>query len=160
MHSANIEYIAVGGKRYALDLFNPLDGLAYGNRALAVLGPAIGGMVGSVDIFAFASVDQAQTALDEAAMGVQGMLASALASCGQVNSTDVTMLMNEALRRCYTPQNESLADESVFNRWFREHPEDMYILAAHAMFRLVKDFFPKPPATGKSVLKPEKAKRA
>ena len=59
----------------------------------------------------------------------------------------VSLLVEEAHRRCYTPQNEALRDEVVFNRWFMEHPDQLYGAGLLAVWHLVKDFFPKTLAT-------------
>ena len=38
-------------------------------------------------------------------------------------------------------------DEVVFNRWFMEHPDQLYGAGLLAVWHLVKDFFPKTLAT-------------
>jgi len=65
---------------------------------------------------------------------------------------DFTALLKRALDQCFTPQNESLSDIVVFNRYFQEHPGDMFELGARAIIGLVKDFLPSHLATSASVM--------
>lgn len=123
MREMNLDYISIGAHRYALEKLNPMDAITWGNRVLAVVGPTLGGLV------------DACSDKGNFAKSFQGIFAS-------YNSTEASNLMLEALRQCYTPQNESLADDAVFNKWFKEHPGDLYHLGVMAVYELVKDFFP------------------
>lgn len=160
MRDANIDFISVGGKRYALDLLNPLDGIAWGNRALSLFGPALGKIVNAVDFASLQDIDLVKMGLMEVGGRLQNLLSITLTSCGEMKSSEVTAIMTEAIQRCYTPQNEALADMAVFNRWFREHPGDLYPLGVSALMRLVKDFFPSLPATARGALLKKTAEKA
>lgn len=37
----NLDYIEIDDRRYAIDLFNPIDAISWGSRALAVFGSAL-----------------------------------------------------------------------------------------------------------------------
>ena len=142
MIHANVAFIPLGGNRYAVELLNPIDAISWGNRALALFGPSLGKIVGSIDFDKIQSIDLITMGLAEVAGKLQGLVSMAFASCGELKSDAVTALMTEAIQRCYTPQNEALSDMAVFNRWFREHPGDLYPLGVMALVHLVKDFFP------------------
>jgi hypothetical protein len=142
MNHANIAFVSVGGKRYAVDLLNPIDAISWGNRALALFGPALGKLFGSIEFDKLEGIDLEKMGLMEVAGRVQSLVSLALASCGEIKAGEVSDMMTGAVQRCYTPQNESLGDMAVFNSWFRENPGDLYPLGVMALVRLVKDFFP------------------
>jgi len=141
-NQANMTFVSVGGKKYAVDLLNPLEALAWGPRVVALLGPSIGKVLSSTDFEALKGIDLAKQGIMEAAGKLQNPLGALFACLGELKPEQVTALLNETLQHCYTPQNESLADQSVFNRWFKEYPGDMYPLGVMALVHLVKDFFP------------------
>lgn len=66
---------------------------------------------------------------------------------GTKDSTVLNGMLKDALARCYTPENEELKNQVVFNSWFRKHPEDMLTLGMQAAHRLAQDFLPKAPDT-------------
>ena len=152
MNSTNMTFIGIGSNLYAIDMLNPMDAISWGNRALALFGPALGKVVSSIDFEKLQGLDLAAMGMAETFEKLQSLIGSALASCGELKGAEATAIMTEALQRCYTPQNESLADETVFNRWFREHPGDLYPLGVMALVRLVKDFFPSQLVTAASAL--------
>lgn len=150
MKHLNIAPVIAGEHRYMLELLNPLEGIAWGNRALTLFGPALGKALAAVDFKALEGLDLTQDGLVEVGAKMQGMLISSFSSLGELDSEKVTAIMTEAIQRCYTPENESLVDQTVFNRWFREYPGDLYPLGVMALYHLVKDFFPKQLVTGAS----------
>lgn len=152
MNNTNMTFISIGSNRYAIDMLNPLDAISWGNRALALFGPALGKVVSSIDFEKLQGLDLSAMGLAEVGGKLQSFISATLASCGELKAGEATAMMTEALQRCYTPQNEPLADAAVFNRWFREHPGDLYPLGIMALVRLVKDFFPSQLATVASAL--------
>lgn len=135
MNATNMAFITVGGNRYPIDKLNPLDAIDFGSRVAAVVMPTLGGLVGAVDGL---NGDPANMKLDgkifrEAFIGYK--------------SEETAALMKDALAQCYTPQNEPLNNQAVFNAWFQEHPGDLFQLGAMAVYELVKDFFPSHAAT-------------
>ena len=56
-------------------------------------------------------------------------------------------LMQDAIARCWTPKNEKLSDLAAFNKWFQEHPGDLFQLGMKAAFEVARDFLPKPLVT-------------
>lgn len=152
MSNTNMTFIGIGSNRYAIDMLNPMDAISWGNRALALFGPALGKVVSSIDFEKLHGLDLSAMGLAEVGGKLQSLISSALASCGELKAGEATAMMTEALQRCYTPQNEPLADTTVFNGWFRQHPGDLYPLGAMALVRLVKDFFPSQLVTAASAL--------
>lgn len=152
MNSTNMTFIGIGSNRYAIDMLNPMDAIAWGNRALALFGPALGKVVSSIDFEKLQGLDLSAMGLAEVGGKMQSLISAALASCGELKAAEATAMMTDALQRCYTPQNEPLADAAVFNSWFRDHPGDLYPLGIMALVKLVKDFFPSQLATAVSAL--------
>lgn len=156
MRDANLSFLTVNGRRYAVDLLNPIDAITWGNRALSLFGPSIGKIVNSIDFDALSGIDMLKMGLAEVAGKLQSLLSIMLTSCGELKAAEVSAIMTEAIQRCYTPQNESLGDMAVFNRWFKEHPGDLYPLGAMALVYLVKDFFPSQLVTAASAFQTKK----
>ena len=119
MNVSGLGSFSLDGVIYRFEALNPLEAVRFGNRVFKVFGPAAG----------------------------EGMLAALAPALSEVDDDKVSLLIEEALRRCYTPQNEALRDEVVFNRWFMEHPDQLYGAGLLAVWHLVKDFFPKTLAT-------------
>lgn len=119
--------VEVGGSRYSVQKMNPMDALDFGVRVMTVVSPALGGIMEAVKEGGSAERD-----LPAFFSSLQSALSGGNAAA----------ILKEALRRCFTPQNEGLADDVVFDKWFREHPGDMFPLAARAVWELVKDFLP------------------
>lgn len=148
--NANISFVMLGKHKYAMDLLNPIEAIAWGNQALSLFGPSLGKIFESIDFKSMEDIDLDKQGLAGLANKLQAIIAKTLASCGELKSDEVSKMMNEAIKRCYTPQNEPLGDEAVFNRWFREHPGDLYPLGCMALVHLVKVFFPKQLVTSAS----------
>lgn len=120
MNTTGIAYITVGGNRYAIEKLAPLEAVTWGNRVFALIAPALG------DLF------------DDSVSRSAGFRAVFSA----YDSEAVSRLMTDALRHCYTPGNEPLSNEAVFNTWFRAHPGDLYELGLLAVWELARDFLP------------------
>lgn len=125
--------IKIGDNIYTCNMLNPMDALEFGMRAVAVVSPALNGIV-----------EASKTEGDP--LRVVTELAKVL------KDKEATPLLKEALAQCFTPTNKSLGDEVEFNRWFREHPGDLFHLGALALYHLVKDFFPSQLATMASAM--------
>ena len=115
--------IKIEDRVYSVMRFNPMDGMEFGTKLLSVIAPSMGGIV-----------EATKEGGDPGKVGAQ--LAYAL------KDPSLTPLLRQAFKQCFTPQNESLEDEAVFNKWFAQHPGDMFSLGAQAMWVLVKDFLP------------------
>ncbi len=133
MNHTGLGSFSLDGVIYRFEALNPLEAVRFGNRVFKVFGPALLSL-------AAAKKDGAETA-------GEGVLAALAPALSEVDDDKVSLLIEEALRRCYTPQNEALRDEVVFNRWFMEHPDQLYGAGLLAVWHLVKDFFPKTLAT-------------
>ncbi len=118
---------------YRFETLNPLEAVRFGNRVFKVFGPAL--------------LSLAAAKKDDGEAAGEGVLAALAPALSGFDDDKVSLLIEEALRRCYTPQNEALRDEVVFNRWFMEHPDQLYGAGLLAVWHLVKDFFPKTLAT-------------
>ena len=51
-----------------------------------------------------------------------------------------TRLLDDAIARCWTPENERLSDPEVYNRWFQKHPLDLLPLGMQACTEVASDF--------------------
>ena len=65
------------------------------------------------------------------------------------DSEEVSKMMLEAVKRCWTPENNKLSDEVEFRCWFTAHPEDLYQLGYAAVMEVCRDFLKLPGNTGK-----------
>lgn len=120
--------VKVGENNYTVELFNPMDGMAFGIDVSAALGPALSGVYEA-------------TREGGDASKVFEAFSTAL------RTGDFKGIFKRTFAQCYTPENARLSNEVEFNRWFRKYPGDMYELAVRATFELVKDFFPSQLAT-------------
>ena len=119
----NFTKIKIDDRIYCVRKLSPMEAIDYGLKVATVISPALSGLVEITR----ESGDQSK-ALD----GLSGALKGGEAGA----------ILKEALRQCFTPENENLADEVTFNRWFQKYPGDMFVLASRAVWDLVKDFLP------------------
>jgi len=131
---------SVGDTVYKYNSLNPAEAIYFGARVVQAFGPSLASL--GVGVVEEKSSNQSNEAI---LMAFQSALSS-------LNAKLVTELINEALAKCYTPKNESLADEATFNLWFTEHKDHLFAVGPLALFYLTKDFFPKMPATLKARL--------
>ena len=115
--------VKVGENVYPLQKMNPMEGMEYGMKVLAAVSPSFAGIYEAVK-----DGGEYEKVFFELSKTLQ--------------QSDFTPLLKTAYGQCFTPQNESLADEVIFNRWFRDNPGDMFHLGALAVWELAKDFFP------------------
>ncbi len=133
MNHTGLGSFSLDGVMYRFETLNPLEAVRFGNRGVKVFGPAL--------------LSLAAAKKDDGEAAGEGVLAALAPALSGFDDDKVSLLIEEALRRCYTPQNEALRDEVVFNRWFMEHPDQLYGAGLLAVWHLVKDFFPKTLAT-------------
>ncbi len=133
MNVSGLGSFSLDGVISRFEALNPLEAMRFGTRVFKVFGPAL--------------LSLASAKKDGGEMAGEGVLASLAPALSEMDEDKVSLLVEEALRRCYTPQNEALRDEVVFNRWFMEHPDQLYGAGLLAVWHLVKDFFPKTLAT-------------
>lgn len=117
-----------GHYTYSYEILMPLDALAFGARVFKLAGGGIAALI--------AAKNQG-TELDSGSLFQT--FAEALRS---IDEDKLSQLMTESIQRCYTPENQALSDALVFQRWFRDHPEELYPVGVLAIYNLVKDFFP------------------
>lgn len=125
---------AVGETVYKYDLLAPVEALRYGTQCAKVLGPALASVMDVVQQFGS----------DKATVGE--LVASAAPALAAIDEDKVATLMQTAFKRVYTPANECLGDEAVFNDWFQARPHEMFPVGLLAIYHLSKAFFPKLPA--------------
>ena len=116
--------LLINDRTYTIQPLNPMEAIAYGTKIAAVIAPALSSLTGGAGLKS----------------GAEKLLLSLGAA---LKDNDVSSLLKTAYDQCYTPQNESMADEVVFNKHFLAFPEDAYELGVRAAYLLVKDFFPK-----------------
>lgn len=120
--------VLIEDRVYNVQKFNPLEGMEFGTQILAIVSPALGGIM-----------EATKDGGDPAKVGTE--LARSL------KDPSLAPLLKRALGQCFTPENESLADEYVFNKYFAAVPQDLFVLGVQAVWVLVKDFFPSQLAT-------------
>lgn len=157
MRNDNLDFITVNGRRYAIDLLNPLDAITWGSRVMTLIGPVFSVVVDSSDLRKLVvglftgkkELGDGQD-LEETVETLAPALSSAFAACGKIETAALNKIFTQAIRQCYTPKNEPLSNMDVFNRHFREYPKDLFMLGVMASYRLVRDFFPSLSGTGRS----------
>ena len=112
--------IKIEDRVYPCQRFNPMDGMEYGAKIAGLIAP----------VFTSLSGDNTK----------DGIAALSTLSRDPL----LTPMLKQALGQCFTPQNESLGNEAVFNSWFQKHPGDMFELGIKAVWALVEDFLPSP----------------
>jgi hypothetical protein len=110
----------VNGRTYKFDLLPPMEAIDFGSRVLKAAGGALISVCG------------------EGPTDYKG-IAEALST---VEPAELSAIMKEALGRTYTPEQEPLRNEAVFNSWFNRNPQDLFTAGAMAVFEQVRDFFP------------------
>lgn len=121
--SERLVKITVDGRTYSVEKFNPLEGMEFGMNVLAIISPALGGIV-----------EMGKDGGDAAKVGAELTKA--------ISNPAFTPLLKKVFAQCFTPTNERLADELVFNKHFIAYPSDMFQLGLRATWVLVKDFLP------------------
>ena len=103
------------GNVYAVDIFPPYDAVLWHGRLRAVFGPGLAALLDpSLTVQSFTSHPPDGPAL--------------------------SILMQEAVSRCRTPEKEALSDSVIFDNWFRKHPGDLYELGLNACIEPIRDF--------------------
>lgn len=116
----------VGTTVYKFEMLPPLECMAFGSRVLKTAGGLITTLFAEGQALSADLVQRSLSTLDP---------------------VELSSLMREALSRCYTPSGLALADETNFNQWFNDHPEQMFQAGVQAVYHQVKDFFPNLPGT-------------
>ena len=151
MQHINLDYITIGDRRYAIELLNPLEAIELGFRAISQFGPFLGECISKGDMSELAAVIDGE--LDSASLHtLHNTLGPLLRAFNTLDSKTATDMFQEAIARCYTPGNDALRDDTIFNQWFQRFPRDMYLLGIKALHRLLRDFFMNPLATNASGL--------
>lgn len=107
----------VNDHEYKYRGLNPFDALDFGSRVAKLLAPALA-----------------------SGMNVGEALVNASKS---VDSKEIASLLKEALGYCYTPEKEALDNEATFNKWFNEHPDELFEAGIKAVYSLVNPFLPR-----------------
>jgi hypothetical protein len=118
----NIERIKMEDRVYSVQKLNPIEAILYGTKVASIIAPVLSSLSGDNG----GSADKLFTALGMA-----------------LKSPEIGEILRIAYNQCFTPSNESLKDEVVFNRQFMAFPGDAYELGVRAAYILVKDFFPR-----------------
>ena len=119
--------IKIEERVYSVQKFNPMDGMEYGVKLAAMVAPALGGLMAAEESKKKGDADYGKLGADFAR---------------SIKDPDLMPMFKKAFGQCWTPENESLGDEAVFNKWFQQHPGDMFELGGRAAFLLSRDFFP------------------
>lgn len=113
--------VKIGEHVYTIQPFNPIEGLEFGTKLVGVLSPALGG-----------AFELAKESGDMSRIGIE---------LGNAFKDPLLMpMLRQAYNQCFTPDNQSLADEVAFNQWFLKYPQDMFELGVRAAYALVKSF--------------------
>lgn len=131
--SSGIREFVVGEDTYKYVELTPIEALRFGPRVAKVLGPILHPLISSLD--------------KEGNVQVKHIMASIGSELEKIDEEEMLKLIMGALTHVFTPQNESLGNEAVFNSWFSVKKSDLFIVGFMAVFKLAQDFFPKVPDT-------------
>lgn len=134
MSGTGIGHFTVGEHTYKYTELAPVDALRFGAVVTKAIGPALA-VLG----------DAASSA--SGASNTKDILTAFGPALGLIDEEKLLELINTALQRVYTPQNECLGDEVVFNNWFQQHKTDLFQVGLLSLYHLTKDFFPRALAT-------------
>ena len=118
----------LNGKEYAVERLSITATLLFVPEVLEAIGPSIGGILD-----AFNDGVSKDEVFKNLFSGVQ--------------SAKLSAIMRKSLNQCITPENTYLKDANIFEKWFMEHPEDLFQLAGLATWELVHRFLPQALAT-------------
>ena len=124
--SDGISSFTVGADTYKYVELAPLEAMRFGIKVAKALGPAV------------AKIGEAASGKDVAS--VTASIGPALAT---VDEETLDELLKTAISRVYTPVNECLGNQAVFNSWFKDRKDSLFTVSFMALFHLSKDFFPK-----------------
>lgn len=125
MAIAEFTRIKIGDCVYICNRMNPLEAMEYGVKVLGLISPALSGVMEATK-----EGGEAEKVFSELSKSLK--------------DKDAIPLLRQAIGQCFTPDNQSLADELTFNRWFLEHPDHLFHLGAMAVYYLVRPFIPVP----------------
>jgi len=116
--------IKIDDRIYTVQKFNPYDGMEFALKALSILSVSIGGIYELVK-----------------EKGNASKLGKEISEA--LKDKDMMPIIRQTMAQCFNNENESLADESIFNKHFRAYPQDLFELAGKAIYALIKDFLPR-----------------
>lgn len=123
MASSEFTRIKIDDDIYTCNRMNPMEALEFGMGAMGVIAPGMSGV--------FEATKEG---------GDVGKVFCELSKV--LKDKEALPLIRKAIGQCFTPQNESLADEVTFNRHFQEHPERLFHLGVMAIYHLIRPFIP------------------
>lgn len=100
MNVSGLGSFSLDGVIYRFEALNPLEAMRFGNRVFKVFGPAL--------------LSLASAKKDGGEMAGEGVLASLAPALSEMDEDKVSLLVEEALRRCYTPAERSPARRGRF----------------------------------------------
>ncbi|MBL4769535.1 MAG: hypothetical protein JKY94_17815 [Rhodobacteraceae bacterium] len=124
--------LTLAGGEYSLRRMPPVRALAFAPRVAAFVAGT--GKAINPEIF------KGMLAGGKSAEGVG--LSAVMDALGAMDPADMTALMREALSyEVFSPNSTRLGDDVEFDKWFVDHPGDMFAVAAWAVWEHSKDFF-------------------
>lgn len=120
--------VKIGDNVYSLAALAPIEALRFGTECAKVLGPAL------VQFLSRYSGEE---------MTLKDLLTQIGPALESLDPDRLLTLLNTVYTHTFTPTNENLGDEAVFNSWFQEHPADMFQVGFQVLYALAKDFFPR-----------------
>ena len=150
MRLDNLDYIKIQDRTYPIERLNAIECMEWGLQTMSIFGFMIESVMQSTDekkpsSFNLEDFKNLEAEISSADMQkTRNIISRLLLSMKDLQYREASKMLNQALGRCYTPENESLSDTVVYNRWFRQYPGDHLYLAIKALFALVAGFLTKP----------------
>ena len=130
MTADKLKSFTVGSNTYYLEPMSADEALNFGIDVMAMITP-LAGNIGNV------SSEQLQgKAQDDKWLAILG------AAAGGFNSARVKSVGFTAMSFVRSPNNILLSTPENRDQWFKDHPEDLYLVMLKAIWSLAKDFLP------------------
>ena len=113
----------VNGNEYAVEAMRADTAYRFGIKIASLLAPALPALVSAA----------ATKGKDKAIEAIQGL---------NLDPDKLTAASEEARQHLILPDNTLAKTPGAFDRWFNEHPEDMFQANLRAIWELVSDFLP------------------
>lgn len=129
LNDAGLGTFVIESTEYRYEFLAPIEAMTFGAKVSKLLGTVLIGVANGLDTNA-RTINTAD-------------INAALAT---VDPEETAKLGLEALKHCYVQVNGSwvsLKDESYFNKFFMEHPEQLYQASIQAIWNLASPFLPK-----------------
>ena len=122
----------VGTNKYTYEMLPPIEAIPFGLEVSKMVLPML---------------DSLTTLTNNDS---RAFVAALVKGIGNLDTEVSSRLLQTALSRCYTPDNKPRCDRGTCAQWFPQHPAELVVVRARAIYALSPAFFPSAPASPKT----------